>query len=138
MKLDTRREIGNAALSVAIAYFGSNGYIVSIPLNDTQDYDLIVDDGEKLQRVQVKGTDTKRTANAYTVGLRTISGTTRKAYKTVKNTNVELLFCLCGDGTMYVIPSDKIDNESALNLCKQKSKYAKKSSVDYSKYIVTI
>ena len=53
--LDTRKEIGNAALSMAIAYFGSNGYIVSIPLNDTQDYDLIVDKNGCVQRVQVKG-----------------------------------------------------------------------------------
>ena len=36
MKIDTIREKGNAGLSLGIAYFGSNGYTVSIPLNDTQ------------------------------------------------------------------------------------------------------
>ena len=45
MVLDTRRNIGNAGLAMAIAYFGSNGYTVSVPLNDTQDYDLVVDMG---------------------------------------------------------------------------------------------
>lgn len=48
MVLNTRKEIGNAALSTAIAYFGSNGYIVSIPLNDTQDYDLVFEVLQKL------------------------------------------------------------------------------------------
>mgnify|MGYP003209652898 CR=1 FL=1 len=54
MVLNTRKEIGNAALSTAIAYFGSNGYIVSIPLNDTQDYDLVVDNGDRGRRTHIK------------------------------------------------------------------------------------
>ena len=120
----------------ATAYFGSNGYIVSIPLNDTQDYDLVVDNGDRLQKVQVKGTNTKGTKNAYKVGLRTISGTTRKVCKTVNKTDIDLLFCLCGDGSMYLIPHEKIKNESAINLSTQKSIYSKKSSIDYSQYKV--
>lgn len=136
--LNTRKEIGNAALSAAIAYFGSNGYVVSIPLNDTQDYDLVVDNGDGLQKVQVKGSNTKRTKNSYTVGLRTISGTTRKVCKTVNKTDIDLLFCLCGDGSMYLIPHDKIKNETAINLSCRKSKYSKKSSTDYSQYRVEL
>lgn len=138
MVLETRKEIGNAALSMAVAYFGSNGYIVSIPLNDTQDYDLIVDKAGKIERVQVKGTNTHGTRDAYTVGLRSISGSTRQAYKTVKDTDIDLLFCLCGDGTMYVIPIEAVKNNVAINLSKSKSKYAKKLTQDYSKYIVNM
>ena len=43
MVFNTNKEKGNSALGIAIAYFSTNGYVVSIPLNDTQDYDLIVD-----------------------------------------------------------------------------------------------
>ena len=39
----TNKHIGNAALGTAIGYFTNAGYTVSIPLTDTQDYDLIVD-----------------------------------------------------------------------------------------------
>ena len=39
MNFKTNKEKGNTGLGVAIAYYSSNGYIVSIPLNDTQDYD---------------------------------------------------------------------------------------------------
>jgi hypothetical protein len=35
MIFNTNKEKGRAGLSFAIAYFGSNGYTVSLPLNDT-------------------------------------------------------------------------------------------------------
>ena len=43
MFFSTNKENGNTSLSFAISYFCSNGYTVSIPLNDTQDYDLIIE-----------------------------------------------------------------------------------------------
>ena len=49
MKADNNRSKGKAGLAVAIGYYGSKGYTVSVPLNDTQDYDLIVDDGISLK-----------------------------------------------------------------------------------------
>ena len=47
MNFITNKEKGNTGLGIAIAYYTSNGYIVSIPLNDTQDYDLIVEKDNK-------------------------------------------------------------------------------------------
>ena len=44
MLFNTNKEKGNSSLGIAIAYYASNGYIVSIPLNDTQDYNLIVEE----------------------------------------------------------------------------------------------
>ena len=121
---------------MAIAYFGSNGYTVSIPLNDTQDYDLVVDLNGELQKVQVKATNSKTTKNAYSVPLRTISGTTRKPYKTVRDTDIDLLFCLCGDGSTFLIPKEDIRNTTCLNLSVQKSKFTSEKAQDYSKYVV--
>ena len=44
----TNKQRGNCGLGIAIGYFSTNGYTVSIPLNDTQDYDLLIDkDKEK-------------------------------------------------------------------------------------------
>ena len=138
MVLDTKRNIGNAGLAMAIAYFGSNGYTVSVPLNDTQDYDLVVDMGGSLKKVQVKATNTKRYSNSYSLLLKTVSGTTRKVYKTVVDTDVDYLFCLCGNGTMFLIPKEEISNRNAICLSTSKSKYASKKSVDYSKYVVSM
>ena len=54
MKFSTNKEKGNTGLGIAIAYYTSKGYTVSIPLNDTQDYDLIVDKSEKYRNYKVK------------------------------------------------------------------------------------
>ncbi len=43
---------GDIGLGAAIAYFTFKGFTVSIPLTDSQDYDLVVDDGHKLSRIQ--------------------------------------------------------------------------------------
>lgn len=43
MNFITNKEKGNSGLGMAIAYFSTNNYTVSIPLNDTQDYDLVIE-----------------------------------------------------------------------------------------------
>ena len=52
MNFKTNKEKGNSGLGMAIAYFTTNGYVVSIPLNDTQDYDLVIEkDGNSSKEV---------------------------------------------------------------------------------------
>ena len=46
MLFESNKEKGRAGLSKAIAWFGCNGYTVSIPLNDTQWYDFIAEKPE--------------------------------------------------------------------------------------------
>lgn len=137
MKIETNKEKGNTGLSLAIAYYGSNGYTVSIPLNDTQDYDLIVDNGIKLQKVQVKFTNyiPAKYPDCYEVSLRSCGGTKGTVYKTIKNTNVDIVFIVCGDCTLYEIPKDFISNSSSLTLRKNKNG---DSNMGYSQFIVTI
>ena len=53
------RRQGNAGLGIAIAYFSRVGAEVAIPLTDTQRYDLIIENGSGLERVQVKTTTLK-------------------------------------------------------------------------------
>ena len=50
----TKKHIGSIAHSFCAAYFAYQGYIVSQPLYDNAKYDLIVDDGSTLRRVQCK------------------------------------------------------------------------------------
>ena len=65
MNFDTNKEKGNSGLGMAIAYFTTKGYTVSIPLNDTQDYDLVIERCNKLYTVQVKATGCKTKYNVY-------------------------------------------------------------------------
>lgn len=115
MVFDTNKRRGNAGLSYAIAYFGCNGYTVSVPLNDTQDYDLIVDDGISLKKVQVKATSQMK-GGEYVVSLKSSGGTKGTIYKTVKDTDIDLLFVLCANKSAYLIPKEVITQRSALTL----------------------
>lgn len=94
MLFTTNKEKGNSSLGIAIAYYSSNGYTVSIPLNDTQDYDLIVDKDNILKKVQVKSTACKTKYGNYQVALKSCGGTKGKIYKTVIETNVDEVFVL--------------------------------------------
>ena len=69
MNFIKNKEKGNSGLGMAIAYFSTNNYTVSIPLNDTQDYDLVIEKNNILKTVQVKATGCKRKNGVYKVAL---------------------------------------------------------------------
>lgn len=123
MKFKTNKEKGNTGLGIAIAYYTSNGYTVSIPLNDTQDYDLIVDKDSILKRIQVKATGCKTKYGNYQVALKSCGGTQGKTYKTLVDTNVDELVILTEDFDIYILPIEEINNKSTLNICKKYQKY---------------
>ena len=137
MVFETNKDKGRAGMAMAIAYFGANGYTVSIPLNDTQDYDLIVDKDGVLQRVQVKATGQKKDNGNYCCSLKSVSGTSRQVIGTVKDSSADLLFCLCEDSTMFLIPVNQISAVSTLTLQKARSNLANKITMDTSQYIVS-
>ena len=119
----TNKQKGNCGLGIAIAYFTTNGYIVSIPLNDTQDYDLLIDKDNKIESVQVKYTSCKTKYGNYQVALKSCGGTKGNTYKTVIDTNVDYLFVVTKETDMYMIPKEIISNRSTLNLCDKYKKY---------------
>jgi len=123
MKFNTNREKGNTSLGIAIAYYSSNGYTVSIPLNDTQDYDLIIDKNNVLKKVQVKSTSCKTKYGNYQVALKSCGGTKGKQYKTVIDTNVDELFILTENIDIYILPINEIRNKSTLTICNKYEKY---------------
>ena len=119
----TNKQKGNCGLGIAIAYFTTNGYIVSIPLNDTQDYDLLIDKDNKIESVQVKYTSCKTKYGNYQVALKSCGGTKGNTYKTVIDTNVDYLFVVTKETDMYMIPKEIISKRSTLNLCDKYKKY---------------
>lgn len=100
MLFETNQDKGRAGMAMAIAYFGANGYTVSIPLNDTQWYDLIVEKNGEFKTVQCKATGSSDNA----ISLRSTGGTKGNVYDNVLNHPVDYLFCLDKDINMYVIP----------------------------------
>lgn len=123
MNFITNKEKGNTGLGIAIAYYASNSYAVSIPLNDTQDYDLIVDKNNKLFKVQVKSTSCKTKYGNYQVSLKSCGGTKGKTYKTLIDTDVDEVFIVTDNLDIYIIPIDRIENRTTINLCNKYEKY---------------
>lgn len=123
MKFLTNKEKGNSALGIAIAYFTINGYTVSIPLNDTQDYDLVIEKDGYLKAVQVKSTGCKTKNKIYQVALKSCGGTKGKTYKTIIDTNIDLVFIVDAEMNLYLIPRRELQNRSTLNLCEKYQKY---------------
>jgi hypothetical protein len=105
---NTRKQ-GDVGLGIAIGYFASQGTTVCLPLTDSQEYDLVVDLDNRLQKVQVKTTRLKaRGKSGYDVQLKTSGGNQSWSgiSKRFDSSKVDLLFVLTGDGSKYLIPSE--------------------------------
>jgi hypothetical protein len=106
---------GDIGLGMAISHYCSLGYTVSIPLTDSQSYDLIVDNGT-IQRVQVKTTSLKKSGK-YLVNMRTMGGNQKRYWcKKMDKSEVDILFILTDDHSIYIIPTKDIKSESGLTL----------------------
>ena len=117
MLFNTNKEKGNAGLAMGIAYFASNGCVVSIPLNDTQDYDFVVEKDNEFKKVQCKSTGSKNPSGTYKVKLSSYGGANGGTYYgTVKDGSADILFVLVENGDKYVIPVSKITNVGQLTL----------------------
>ena len=99
MLMDTRKNIGRVGMSLAIAYFGANGWTVNIPLNDTQWYDLIIEKDGIFKTVQCKATASKDNR----IEMQSCGGTNGSFYDTVLNHPLDYLFCVDGNGNLYNI-----------------------------------
>lgn len=94
----TTQRKGDIATSQAIATFTKLGWDVSIPLTESAPYDLVVDNGVAVFRVQVKYTSTGE------VDLRNIHSNS-KGYvikKTIAQT-YDWLYILLSDGREFVV-----------------------------------
>lgn len=132
-----RKQIGRIGLSSAIHYFTVKGDTISLPINDTQWYDLIVEKNGKFQTVQCKATNSKDNS----IDFRSTGGTRGKSYDSILNHNLDLLFCVDGKNNMFLIPlSDlrKAKNQRCIALRTEVSKLANKDSFDTSRYLVHI
>lgn len=111
------RAQGNAGLGVAIAYLTRVGVDVAIPLTDSQPYDLVIEYEGRLQRVQVKTTTQRTKSGVYVVALRTVGSNMKGVVRrNFDPGDYEWLFAVCGDATVYMIPTTAIAARTQLFL----------------------
>ncbi len=108
---------GDYGMTRAMAYFAEYGYTVSIPLTDSQDYDLVVDFAGTLRKVQIKTTSYIRNEN-YQVELRVKGGnqTGTGKSKNFDKEKVDYLYVLSSNGSSWLIPSIEINAKTILSL----------------------
>ena len=116
---------GNIGMAEAIAYFVRLGHTVSIPLNDSQEYDLVVDIDNLLSKIQVKTTRAKTPYGIYTVQLRNTGGTSGTVNSRVcDSSNIDYLFVLTEENTKYLIPFVDVEHlTNSLNLGEKYTKF---------------
>jgi hypothetical protein len=116
---------GTVGLGKAIQYFTSKECIVSLPINDSQKYDLVVDVAGNLQRIQVKtSASTNNDGLSWEIALRTTGG--NQSFYTAKlfdPTTCDAVFILTEDGRTWLIPSDRIHNTTKITVGKKWAEY---------------
>ena len=112
---------GNIGFGKAIEYFTSQGIPVSIPLNDTQKYDLIADFNGGLQRISIKTSRYTQNGLSFEVALKNSGGSSGKSViRNFDNTSCDYVFIYTADESLYLIPSKEI---TASNSIKVGNKY---------------
>ena len=117
---------GNIGLGQAIAYYMSKGFVVLLPINDTQPYDLVVDkfDGNGLQRVSVKTTRQVSDSGNYHVGLGNTGGSSGKCrVRYFDNSTCDLVFIYTISQEKWEIPSKDIEAKREITLYEKYNKY---------------
>ena len=111
------KQKGSIAVAQCIAKLYQLGYEVLLPIGDRNPYDLVFDDGKKLNKVQVKFAG-KRARGTYRAGLRVTGGNQSYNYaKKYSNDAFDYLFVYSEEGKSYLIKWDEIPirNEIAIN-----------------------
>jgi len=109
----TTQRKGDMAVSQAISTFTKYGYDVSIPLTESAHYDLVIDSGSGLKRVQIKYSSKKdvdlRRVHSNSMGY-VVKKTQHDAYDWLyvyKESGEEYLFTKCLFNRRAIRPFDK-------------------------------
>lgn len=94
----TTQRKGDVATTQCIATFTKLGYDVMLPVTESAPYDVVIDTGKKLERVQVKYSSNKE------VDLRSIHSNS-KGYvvKKTKKNSYDWLYVLLEDGEEFLV-----------------------------------
>lgn len=101
---------GTVSELIASSYFVQQNYVVSKPINDFGEYDLIIDNG-KLNRVQVKTAYWDNNKKRYLISLVTshIRGNGRRPNKKYQLSSFDLLCAVQKEANaIYLIPIKEI------------------------------
>lgn len=104
---------GDLGEARAIYEYTKMGYVVSKPLCDSEKYDLIVDNGESLKKVQVKTTAVKNENGTWDVFIATSGGNTKTHTRRLReDDDYDILFVMNANDECWSIPTTVITAKS--------------------------
>ncbi|MEK7553613.1 MAG: group I intron-associated PD-(D/E)XK endonuclease [Patescibacteria group bacterium] len=120
------KQKGTLAVAQCIAKLSTLGYEISLPLGDRKPYDLIFDDGNKLNKVQVKYSG-KGSNGKYSAYLRITGGNQSFNYaKKYKDDDFDYLYIYTADNRHYLMRWKEIRPRNKISLDDKK----------YQKYLI--
>jgi hypothetical protein len=121
------KEKGDLAIGRAIHYFLSSGYEVCLPIGDKRTYDMLVETGGRIQKVQVKYAGLYSRNNQCKVGLRTTGGNQSYYYaKKYTDSEFDILFVYTAKSASYLIPWGEVKARNELSI----------EHIKYQKYLI--
>ena len=106
---------GTVGIGMAIAYFTGKGLVVAIPINDSQPYDLVIEEDGQLKKVQVK------TSTTDSIALRTMGG--NQSFHTAKKFDhdaCDYVFAMIETGECWLVPTSDFTNKTYLKVTSEK------------------
>lgn len=120
------RKQGDIGVSAAIHYYTLKGYEILFPLTEATRYDLVVDTGEKLLRVQCKtSTYTENDGRSYQVGIATCGGNRSWSgvKKFISKDECDLVFIWCANDSLWEVPSEALHGKASFTACWKNRQY---------------
>jgi hypothetical protein len=112
---------GTIGVAEAMLHYTKLGFTVSVPINDSQPYDLVIDDGKTLKRVSCKTVRRLNARGRHAVDIRT----TGTGFKTqpFDPTTCDIMFISAANGRLYEIPTTLFENKAEIVLSEKWDKY---------------
>lgn len=106
-------------------YYTLKGYTISLPVTESTPYDLLVDTGECILRVQCKTTFYKNVYGIAVIELRSKGGSAgnNREFKRVDKQQADVLWACVEGKEAYEIPVEKIEGKGNINLGKMYVQY---------------
>lgn len=127
------KQKGRNGLLLGMSYFGRQGYTISLPINDTQWYDFVIEKDGKFETVQCKYTDSKDN----TIDFRSTGGTKGEVFDNALNYPIDYFFCANPKCGFVITKKDLVEKEvkRSITLLEEKSKFASHGFETYN-YLV--
>lgn len=107
---NTHTKQGDIGEARAIYEYTRLGYVVLRTIFDSARYDLVIDDGCNLQRVQVKTSCNKTKHGGFEVNLKTTGGNTKiNTVRPREENDYDIVFVLTSDNRCWSIPVEQLN-----------------------------